>query len=274
LNEFKVIEIDKYFNHRPGENPYAHTSPGVQAAQAEAEALKELGDRFNRAEELMAVEALTKGTFTGRDKDGNPIYNVDFQMRPEHKPVLSAGEKWDGAGIKKNDIIEQIRDEWIINRLSKNGGKMPTDLVLGQKAGAAFLRHVDPDDQNSGISSFRVFRGEIAPRFQDAGILYIGTFPELANVRVYVYSEWYDDPYDKQTKPVFPVNKALLCTRNGRYRRQYGRINHRKAPDFIARFPYIFETPNGKKSQAQIESAPIFVPFDIDTFLCATVCDE
>ena len=273
INEFKEIEIEKFMHRRPQETPYAYTSPGVQAQRAEAEAFRELGDRQNRAEEVMAIQALTEGTFTGRNKEGVAIYDAGFRMKPEHKPVLSvaSGLNWDNPGIKKNIVMETIRG-WITNRLLKNGGKMPTHMVLGQNAFNAFLKLVDPDDQNSGISSFRVVRGEVTPRMEEMGVFFLGRFPELANMYVVGYNEWYDDPWDGgKTKPIFPANKALLCTSKGRYRRQYGRINHLEAPDFIARFPYLWRTPNGKKRIAQLESAPIFVPFEIDTVLCATV---
>ncbi|MDR0475555.1 MAG: major capsid protein [Treponema sp.] len=271
MNEFKVIEIDKYMKRRPGETPYNHTSPRVQAQQAEAESFKELIDRQNRAEEVMAVQALTQGTFLGRNKEGVAIYEANFRFKPEHKPVLGAGKRWDEAGVTKNVIMETVRG-WIVGLLQKNGGKMPTHMILGRNAFNAFLRHVDPDDQKSGIDSFRVFRGEVTPRMQEMGVFFLGTFPELANVKVIGYNEWYDDPFDGgKTKPIFPANTALLCTTQGKYRRQYGKINHLKAPDFCERFPYIWETPDGKKRQAQLESAPILVVFEPDTVISAAV---
>jgi len=271
MNEFKVIEIGKYFKRRPSETPYAYTSPGAQAQQAQRDALTELVDRQNRAEEVMAVQVLTEGTFTGRNKEGVAIYSADFRMKPEHKPVLGNAYRWDNPAVTKNIIMEIIRG-WIVDLLQKNGGKMPTHLTLGRNAFNAFLRHVDPDGEKSGIDSFRVYRGSVTPRMQDMGVFFLGRFPELANVEVVGYNEWYDDPFDGgQTKPIFPANTALLCTTQGKYRRQYGRVDHLQAPDFIERFPYIWETPNGKKRQAQLESAPILVNFEPDTVVSATV---
>jgi hypothetical protein len=271
MNEFKVIEINKFRKRKPSETPYAYTSPGVQAQQAEAEAFKELIDRQNRAEEVMAIQALTQGTFTGRNKEGVPLYQADFRIKPEHKPVLGVGLRWDGPTVTKNIIMEMVRG-WIVDLLQKNGGKMPTHMILGRNAFNAFLRHVDPDDQKSGIDSFRVFRGEITPRMEEMGVFFLGRFPELANIQVIGYNEWYDDPFSGgETKPIFPTNTALLCTTQARYRRLYGRIDHLKAPDFIARFPYTWETPNGKKRQAQLESAPILTVLEPDTIVSATV---
>jgi hypothetical protein len=271
MNEFKVIEVAKYMKRRPGENPYAYTSPGVQAQQAEAASFKELIDRQNRAEEVAAVQALTQGTFTGRNKDGVVLYTADFRVRPEHKPVLAPSLMWDNGSITKNKVMQMVR-EWIVDYLQKHGGKMPTHLILGRNAFNAFLNLVDPDDQSSGISSFRVVRGDVTPRMMEMGVFFLGTFPELANVQVVGYNEWYDDPWDGgKTKPIFPANTALLCTTQGRYRRKYGRIDHLKAPDFCERFPYVWETPNGKKRQAQMESAPIIAVEEPDTIVSATV---
>jgi hypothetical protein len=271
MNEYKVIEIPKYMKRRPGETAYNYTSPGVQAQQAEAESFKELIDRQNRAEEVFGVQVLTEGTFTGRNKDGVALYTADFRMRPEHKPVLGAGKRWDDPSVTKNIIMETIRG-WIVNLLQKDGGKMPTHMILGQNAFNAFLKRVDPDDQNSGISSFRCVRGDITPRMEEMGVFFLGRFPELANIQVVGYNEWYDDPFaGGETKPIFPANTALLCTTQGRYRRKYGRIDHLDAPDFCERFPYTWKTPNGKKRQAQLESAPILALEEPDTVISATV---
>jgi len=271
MNEFKVIEIDKYANRKPAEDPYHYTPPGVQAAQAEQESLNELVDRQNRAEEVMAVQALTEGTFTGRNKEGVALYQADFRFRSEHKPVLTGSLAWDNPACTKNKILKQVR-EWIVKFLQKNGGKMPTHMILGWNAFNALLDKVDPDNEKSGIDSFRVVRGEVTPRMETMGVFFLGRFPELANVQVVGYNEWYDDPWDGgQTKPIFPANTALLCTTQGRYSRHYGRIDHLDAPDFIARFPYIWRTPNGKKRQAQLESAPILTVEEPDTIVSATV---
>ena len=272
MNEFKVIEIGKFMKRKVNETPYAYTSPGVQAQQAQREALKELVDRQNRAEEVMAVQALTEGTFTGRNKEGVKLYEADFRMKPEHKPVLAPDLMWDNPkGIKKNIVMKMFRD-WITDYLQKNGGKMPTHGILGRNAFNAFLNLVDPDDQNSGIDSFRVYRGDVTPRMQEMGVFFLGTFPELANIQIIGYNEWYDDPYDGgKTKPIFPANKAVLCSTQAKYRRQYGRVDHLDAPDFIERFAYTWRTPNGKKEQAQIESAPLLVVFEPDTIVSATV---
>jgi len=271
MNEFKIIEIGKYMKRKPGETAYNYTSPGVQAQQATAESFKELTDRFNRAEELMCIQALTEGVFVGRNKEGTAIYSADFRMRPEHKPTLVPSDMFDSATMDKNRLMEMIRG-WITNYLQKNGGKMPTHLILGGNAFNAFLRHVDPDNKRSGHQCFTVVRGTVTPRMEEMGVFFLGTFPELANVQVVGYNEWYDDPFDNGiTKSVFPTNKALLCCANAKYTRNYGRIDHNEAPDFIDRFPYTWQTANRKRTMAQFESAPVIVPNEIDTVFCATV---
>jgi|GEM_PF-3697141 len=272
MNEFKIIEINKYMKRRPSETQYNYTSPGVQAQQAEAESFKELIDRFNRAEEIMCIQALVNGTFTGRDKEGNIIYQADFRMNPDHKVTLASTDMWDATdGIGKNKLMQQIRG-WIINYCMKNGGKMPTHMILGGNALNAFLNVTDPDNVTSGHNCFTVIRGDITPTMKEMGVFFLGTFPELGGIEVIGYNEWYDDPFDGgTTKPVFPTNTALLCCSNARYRRQYGRIDHKEAPDFIDKYPYTWSTENRKRTMAQLESAPIMVPFEVDTIVSATV---
>ena len=271
LNEFKESKAEDYLKRKPQENPYDYTPPAVQAQQKLQEDFKELVDRQNRAEEVMAVEVLTTGKFTGRNKDGVKIYEADYKMRLKHQPVLEPAKMWDKTGVTKNDVLETIRQDWIVNLLQKDGGRMPTHMILGHRAFNAFLRLVDPDNQNSSISSFRAFRGEVTPRMEEMGVFFLGKFPELGNIDVIGYNEWYDDPWDGETKPIFPADTALLLSKNARYDRQYGKINHREAPDRIARYPYTWYTDNRKKMYVQLESAPLLSPYEIDTIVSATV---
>jgi len=270
FNEFKESKAEDFLKRRPQETPYDYTPPSVQAQQQFRDDLVELVDRQNRAEEVLISRVLTEGIFTGYNKDGVPIYDADFKMRTDHKPVLSGGLNWDHANITKNIVMETIRG-WIVNELQKDGGKMPTHMVLGQNAFNAFLRLVDPDDKTSGHECFTVVRGEVTPRMEQMGVFFLGRFPELGNMDVIGYNEWYDDPFSKTTKPIFPVNTALLLSRNARYERKYGKINHREAPDFAMRYAYQWYTANRKKMYAQLESAPLMAPIEIDTILSATV---
>jgi hypothetical protein len=274
LSEFKEIKIDDFLRRQIGENPYDFTPPSVQAQQQFAQDLTDLVDRQNRAEEIMAAQVLTTGTFTGRDKDGKAIYEADFKMQASHKPLLTGDNLWNSDTIKKNDIMEQVRG-WIVKLLQRDSGRMPTHLILGWNAFNEFLRKVDPDADIGGINSFRVVRGEVTPRMAEMGVFFLGTFPELANVQVVGYNEWYDDPWDGgETKPIFPANTALLLSSNARYDRKYGKINHLEAPDFIARWPWVWKTPNGKKRFVQVESAPLLSPFEIDSIVSATVTTD
>jgi hypothetical protein len=271
LSEFKEIKTGDFAHKRIGETAYNYTSPGIQAQMQAAQDLKDLIDRQNRAEEIMACQVLTTGTFTGRNKDGKAIYQAEFGMKGSHKPILTGDDAWDSPNCKKNTIMEQIRG-WIVNLLQKDAGRMPTHLILGENAFNAFLRRVDPDNETGGLNSFRVVRGDVSPRMAEMGVFFLGTFPELANVQVVGYNEWYDDPWDGgTTKPIFPADKALLLSSNARYDRSYGKIEHLEAPDFIARWPWTWQTPNGKKRFVQVESAPLLSPFEIDSIVSATV---
>jgi len=270
FNEFKESKAEDFLKRRPQESPYDYTPPSVQAQHQLRDDLVDLVDRQNRSDEVLIAQILTTGIFTGRNKEGVAIYDADFKMRNDHKPVLSGGLNWDAVGITKNVVMETVRG-WIVNYLQKNGGKMPTHMVLGQNAFNAFLKLVDPDGTGSGHDCFKVVRGTVTPRMQEMGVFFLGEFPELGNMEVVGYNEWYDDPFTKTTKPIFPVNTALLLSRNGRYERKYGRINHREAPDFAMRYAYQWYTPNRKKAFVQMESAPLYIPTEIDTILSATV---
>jgi hypothetical protein len=266
LHEYKIIGPDDLQFREMGENVYNYTPPAVQAAQKLNEDFADLDTRCNRIEELQAVEVLTTGKLVPRDKKGNAFPEINFDMKGTHKPVWD----WSSAGVKKNAVIEQM-DDANHDLLVKDGGRSVGLIVMGRNARKLFMRKMDPDNETSGLDSIRVTRGEIAPQSLPDGVSFLGRFAEIGNAPMYCYAEWYRDPWDHVTKPIFPEDMVLMIGSGARMDRNYGFIDNMKALRGLPRFPWVYEDPKGKGWEAHLEASPLLSIYEIDAIVAATV---
>jgi hypothetical protein len=266
LHEYKFIGPSDLQFREPGENVYNYTPPAVQATERLNRDFLDLDTRYNRLEELQAVEILTTGKLVPRDRDGNAFPEINYQMRDTHRPVWN----WSDSGVKKNAVIEMMEDA-NIDLLVRDGGKSVGLVVMGRNAGKSFMRIMDPDDETSGFNSVRVTRGEITPQSLPDGVSFLGRFAEIGNAPIYCYAEWYRDPWDHVTKPVFPEDMILMVGSGARMDRNYGFIENMNALRGIPRFPWVKIDPDGKGWEAHLESSPLLSIYEIDAVVAATV---
>jgi hypothetical protein len=266
LHEYKSIDPSDLQFREMGENVYNYTPPAVQAAQRLNEDFADLDTRFNRLEEIQAVEVLTAGKLVPRDKAGNAFPEIDFQMQGTHRPVWN----WSDPNAKKNDIIEMMEDA-NIDLLVKDGGKSVGLVVMGRNAAKYFMRKMDPDNETSGFNSIRATRGEVTPQSLPGGVSFLARFAEIGNAPVYCYAEWYRDPWDHVTKPIFPEDAVLMVGSGARMDRNYGFIENMNALRGIPRFPWVYQDPKGKGWEAHLESSPLLSIYEIDAIVAATV---
>jgi hypothetical protein len=255
LHEYKLLKPSDLRFREYGENVYNYTPPAQQLGEKMNEDFADLDTRFNRLEELQAVEVATTGKLAPKDKDGNALPEIDFQMQASHKPVLTGTDAWSDPSVKKNKIIDTM-DGWNVDLLVKDGNKSVGLIVMGRAARRAFMSKMDPDNETSGFNSIRATRGEIAPGSLANGVSYIGRFAELNDAPIYCYAEWYRDPWDHAIKPLFPENMVLMVSANIRCDRNYGFIENMYALRGIPRFPWTYTDPKGKGVETHLESAP------------------
>jgi hypothetical protein len=266
LHEYKFIGPEDLQFKEIGENVYNYTPPAAQAAKRLNEDFADLDTRFNRLEELQAVEVLLTGKLVPRDKAGKAFPEIDYQMQGTHRPVW----EWSDPGVKKNAIIETMEDA-NIDLLVKDGGKSVGLVVMGRNAAKTFMRKMDPDNETSGLNSVRVTRGEIAPQSLPGGVSYLGRFVEIGNAPIYCYAEWYRDPWTHVTRPIFPEDMVLMVGSGARFDRNYGFIENMKALRGIPRFPWVYEDPKGRGWEAHLQSSPLLSIYEIDATVAATV---
>jgi hypothetical protein len=266
LHEYKRIGPENLQFREPGENVYNYTPPATLAAQRLSEDFADLDTRFNRLEELQAVEVLTTGKLVPKDKEGNAFPEIDYQMQGTHRPVWN----WSDPAAKKNAIIEMMEGA-NTDLLVKDGGRSVGLIVIGRNVRKLFMQKMDPDNETSGFNSIRVTRGEVEPQSLPDGVTYLGRFVEIGNAPVYCYAEWYRDPWDHITKPIFPEDMVLMVGSGARMERNYGFIGHMNALRGLPRFPWVKIDPDGKGWEAHLMSSPLLSVYEIDAVVAATV---
>ncbi|GHU93284.1 hypothetical protein FACS189479_04420 [Spirochaetia bacterium] len=267
-------EPDKYENRMPGQNPYAAASPAVQAAQWRAEKSQEVLDMLTRTEEVQCAQGLTTGIVTLKNENNTQIQQVNFGLPADHNIIESV--LWTNT-TAFNAVIDQLRAYKA--KISHDSGIQPTDVVVPPNV-ATILRHVFSPDKADNAGSALAGTGsaaiiwapriEIADRPPAEHVSYFCTIPSL-NLDVYEYSGIYQD-YDGTEKPFIPAGKIVMLSRYARFDRYYGVIkNWRAGLVALPRFPFEWEEPDGSARYFQIESAPLFAPHQVDSFIVSQV---
>lgn len=147
------------------------------AQQAVLSQLAEYKNTHLRTKEWMCAQALS-GTLTITKDDGD--LSIDYGLATAHKPVLTAGEKWDASADV--DIPGHLR-AW--NRLiGKDSGTTGSIVVMGTNAVDLFLKN-NPvlkllDNKNVSAGKLEL----------DGGSKYLGSFSGFG---FYEYNEIYKD---------------------------------------------------------------------------------
>jgi hypothetical protein len=100
--------------------------------------------------------------------------------------------------------------------------------------------------------------------------MYLGNFKDLG-CDVWIYNGQYTD-LDGTRKSFVPDGKLLMLSANARYDMNYGAIqNYNAGFAAVPRFPSTWIEPDGRARFLQLESAPLFVPHQIDSVGSYTV---
>jgi hypothetical protein len=259
IKEQKVITPIDLFSRGPGANIYDPQGPQARAAKALQDDLVELDEMVTRAEEIQACQGMFSGAITVRD--GNTI---SFGLDATHNLASGAGHTlW--ASISKEPLLKQLRG-WR-RQLVRDSGFAPTDIILGSDAADAFLKAVDPDS-GSGLSNLRVDRGQITPSLMPNGVTYLGYFKELG-CDIWSYDEYYHN--GSQTVAMVPEKKMWMGSRNARFDRLYGVIQDMEALYAVPRFPRSWLEKNPSARMVEVQSAPLLIPHQVDSFMVAAV---
>jgi hypothetical protein len=212
---------------------------------------------FDTEEERQRAEALFLGKVTVRNAKGTALKVINYGLTQTGSPATP----WT-ASTGFNDVLEFLRGR--VKAITKTGAPAPTDIVGADDVGDILIRILNPDAKTSYLSSIRVDRGQLDIHTVEPGVLYLGYFKELG-CDVWIYNGEYTD-LDGTSKPFVPSGKLGMFSRNARYEMNYGAIKNfhgNFAP--IARFPHSWIESDGRGRFIQLESAPLFIPFQIDS---------
>ena len=216
-------------------------------------------DAITRRKELMAVEALVKGQVTVKG-EGYKTKVVKFRRNPALQFVNLGNDKWDGSDA---DPLSDLQ-RWVatVHRIE---GAVITHIVMDSDAwdacwkaetfkAAMETRHFAVNtsmDPSSGAIM-------IGPQVAADGVLYKGMIGAL---KIYVYSEWYEDPDTHETRPYLESGTVIGASIQIEGAQLQGAILDIDAGlRALEYFPKSWVIPNPSARMMLTQSAPLVVP--------------
>ena len=256
----KITTVDDLLKRRPGESLVSGRSPAERAVLKMSDDFRELRDMISRREELMCVQSI----FTGKI----PIIGEGLN----EEIISTATKKWSNAG---SDPIGDLK-RWH-KQVQKTGFTNCNACVMADDVATAFVGH----EKVQKVLDVRNYNlAVIQPRQLPNGVTYVGTIHELG-MDVYTYNEWYLDdwtnPETPEEKPLVPDGMLAMLSTNANYSMYYGAIT------LIDEGTKEFKTVEGKyvpdtwvkrkpaRRFLQLQSAPLSVPHDVDSWFTAKV---
>jgi hypothetical protein len=249
---------------------------GGQHTAAEREMLNiqfELADQIdmiNRRLEWMAASAMTTGTITVSG-EGYETKVVNFGRSADLTVTLSGSDKWP-TEVKigqTNTKPTQDIEEWS-QRILKNSGAVPTDLVFTTKSWNAFRLDTSVHDSAIKFPALNPYGNQINPGTQvQKGAVYKGRWGQFD---LWVYNDWFIDPADGKEKPMIPDGTVLLSGADLMGTRAFGAIldpAFNYGPMAYAPKSWLQEDP--AQRFLMVQSAPLVIPSRVNAALCATV---
>lgn len=264
IKEKMALKPTDLLNRQYGATIYQAESPLQRAERQLALDLATLDDAITRAEELQASQALFQGQI--QLLDGNWLI---FPQAPTHQ-ITSLEYLW--TDTEDSDPLKDL-GTWR-KLILRDSGLAPDVVVLGTDALEAFLNHPKISGNTAALSQVKIDRGQIDPKVLENGVIYWGYISEIG-CDLYSYDEWYvppDAPENTEAVPMVPLNAVMMgCTR-ARMDVAYGPILDMEALQPFARFPKSWTTEDPSVRWLMLQSAPLLIPVQVDSYLFATVC--
>lgn len=265
----KITTVDDLLNRQPGESLVSGRSPAERAVLKMSSDFTELRDMIARREELMCVQSIFTGTIPIIGEGLNEIIDFGFTNK---ETITAATKKWSNAA---SDPIADLK-RW--HKTVQQKGFVNCDMcIMADDVVEAFLKHegvqklLDVKNYNLAV---------IQPRQLPNGVTYVGTIHEIG-LDIYTYNEWYLDDWTDENapeeKPMVPDGTLALLSSNANYSMYYGAIT------LINEETKAFRTVEGKyvpdtwvkrkpaRRFLQLQSAPLSVPHDVDSWFVAKV---
>lgn len=265
----KITTVDDLLKRRPGESLVSGRSPAERAVLKMSDDFRELRDMISRREELMCVQSIFTGKIPIIGEGLNEVIDFGFTNT---EVISAATKKWSNAG---SDPIGDLK-RWH-KQVQKTGFTNCNACVMADDVATAFVGH----EKVQKVLDVRNYNlAAIQPRQLPNGVTYVGTIHELG-MDVYTYNEWYLDdwtnPETPEEKPLVPDGMLAMLSTNANYSMYYGAIT------LIDEGTKEFKTVEGKyvpdtwvkrkpaRRFLQLQSAPLSVPHDVDSWFTAKV---
>ncbi len=265
-----VNTAQEVFERMPGEMIFgSNETPATRANKMLIKELADLSDMITRREEWMCSKAL----FTGetRIKGEGVDRLVDFRMLDSHKIELAGNARW--SDPTNSAPVTNLRN-WS-KLASKDGGKSTNIAIFGSTALDQFLSNTkEVRGVNSLFDKTKIELGQLDPAALPEGVTYWGRIKDV-NLDIYTYDEWYVDDIEDGVEEgrMVPDNYVLLGSTQARCTMHYGPIQDLKAKinAAVTRFPKIWEEEDPSVEYVMVQSAPLPVPHEIDSFVSVKV---
>lgn len=265
----KITTVDDLLKRRPGESLVSGRSPAERAVLKMSDDFRELRDMISRREELMCVQSIFTGKIPIIGEGLNEVIDFGFTNT---EVISAATKKWSNAG---SDPIGDLK-RWH-KQVQKTGFTNCNACVMADDVATAFVGH----EKVQKVLDVRNYNlAVIQPRQLPNGVTYVGTIHELG-MDIYTYNEWYlddwTDPETPEEKPLVPDGMLAMLSTNANYSMYYGAIT------LIDEGTKEFKTVEGKyvpdtwvkrkpaRRFLQLQSAPLSVPHDVDSWFTAKV---
>lgn len=254
-----ISPADLLFNREFGSNIYDTVNPNQRMANMIAKDLTEMNEMITRAEEIQCKQALFDGQVIFRTNSEKVV----FPVSADHK-IETMTTYWDESGGKPIDDLKAWR-----KIIMRDSGMVPNVIIMGTKAADAFLENPQLAPDTGRQSSISIDRGSIQPELYPNGATYIGHLRDV-NCDIWSYDEWYQDETGA-LQAIVPENKIFFGSTNARMDRLYGVIQDLAGLAAVARFPKSWVQEDPSMRFIELQSAPLMVPHEVDTYVVATV---
>ena len=265
----KITTVDDLLKRRPGESLVSGRSPAERAVLKMSDDFRELRDMISRREELMCVQSIFTGKIPIIGEGLNEVIDFGFTNT---EVISAATKKWSNAG---SDPIGDLK-RWH-KQVQKTEFTNCNACVMADDVATVFVGH----EKVQKVLDVRNYNlAVIQPRQLPNGVTYVGTIHELG-MDIYTYNEWYlddwTDPETPEEKPLVPNGMLAMLSTNANYSMYYGAIT------LIDEGTKEFKTVEGKyvpdtwvkrkpaRRFLQLQSAPLSVPHDVDSWFTAKV---
>lgn len=265
-----LTTIDDLLKRLPGESLVDGLTPADRAIAKMAEHVTTCDEMITRREEWMIAQAI----FTGKIPIVGDGVDDEIDFNFTHIESLTGAKRWSS---KDANIFGDLK-RW--RKIVQVDGFVNPDIALLSDDVVDYV--INNETIKSVLDVKNINFATIAPKELPSGATYIGTIPSLG-MDLYSYNEWFLDDWSDtekpETKPLMPEGTVALISTNADYAMYYGAITLMKGADenaqFVtyegARVPNVYTKRNPARRFFQLNSAPLPIPREVDSWHVAKV---